>query len=351
MARTLVKRITENKNYLINGAFDFWQRNVGTGGPFTEDTSLAYKGPDRWRHRFDDLVAPSTVRAWARIFDAPVTISTGGTPSAFRAIYRRGNTGIYNAIMQQRIESHLSRELYIENPSGVMSIGCWVKSATTNSVRITVFTPTAQDNHASQSQVYQQTFSFTANDTWQQIKFENLTVTSAMVNGLAVQFEMLSPAAVGADGADRDVRFSMAQLNKGAVVAPFELAGRNRQQELMLCQRYYEKSFDIETNPGIATSAGTVVGAAHASGNNVGTTYCYKATKRTVPVINIYDVAGNLNRATAVNTGTGAETNNINVTGAWSVRSGANYFNWQASTSVAGFAAFYVTHFTADAEL
>ena len=249
MARTLVKKITDDKNYLINGAFDFWQRNVGTAGPFTDDTSLSYKGPDRWRHRFDDLVAASTVHAWARIFDAPVT-NNNGSPSAFRHIFRRGNLGIYNMILQQRIEAFNSRELLIENPSGKMSIGCWVKSDTATSVRITILTPTALDNHTSQSQVFQNTFTLTPNSTWQQIKYENLSVPANANLGLAVQIEVLTPAAVGADGVDHDIRVSMAQLNRGEIVAPFQRAGRTPQQELALCQRYYKKSYDHDVTPG-----------------------------------------------------------------------------------------------------
>lgn len=274
MARLAVRTLgQERKNYFINSDFRIWQRNNGTAGPFTEDTSYVYKGPDRWRHRFDDLVAASTVRAWARIFDAPVTALSGGIPSAFRSIFRRGNLGIYNAIIGQRIESFLAAELWNQNTTGKFSIGCWVKSDTATSVRMTVSSANAQDNFSSLTIILQQTKTFTANSTWQQIKWEGITPTAAMTNGVEVLFEILTPAAVGADGVDREIRFSMAQINKGDVVEDFTICGKDHEGEIRKCQRYYVNTY----------GTGGTVGTGGASGG-IATSYSYATAVQTASV-------------------------------------------------------------------
>jgi hypothetical protein len=46
------------------------------------------------------------------------------------------------------------------------------------------------------------------------------------------------------------------QIERGTVATPFEV--RNYAQELALCQRYFQKSFDVTVAPGTITSVGTV---------------------------------------------------------------------------------------------
>jgi hypothetical protein len=54
--------------------------------------------------------------------------------------------------------------------------------------------------------------------------------------------------------------------------------------ELALCQRYYEKSYDLDTVPGTATNVGaTVFRGATDNGPNAGGIIYYKVTKRAIP--------------------------------------------------------------------
>ena len=75
------------------------------------------------------------------------------------------------------------------------------------------------------------------------------------------------------------------QLEAGSVATPFER--RSYGQELALCQRYYEKSYAIDTKPGTVTTSATTVAvfpAAYA-------TYfvcSFQVSKRTTPTMTAY---------------------------------------------------------------
>lgn len=74
--------------------------------------------------------------------------------------------------------------------------------------------------------------------------------------------------------------------------------------ELRLCQRYYEKSYDVGTVPGTATSVGSMLTVYPVANQNFYGTIYFKVTKRSVPTVTFY------------HPGTGA-------TGTWSTESGA----------------------------
>ena len=85
------------------------------------------------------------------------------------------------------------------------------------------------------------------------------------------------------------------QLEVGSVATDFE--HRSFAQELALCQRYFEKSYDVGTTSGTATSAGScnnggltgVNNASHATRASIR----YKVTKRAVPTVTTFDLSGN----------------------------------------------------------
>ena len=79
------------------------------------------------------------------------------------------------------------------------------------------------------------------------------------------------------------------QLEKGPTATPFE--HRPIGTELSLCQRYYEKSYDLNVVPGTATSIGLVLSSlvktVGPGSNGIGTV-SFKNTKRSSPTIKIY---------------------------------------------------------------
>lgn len=136
------------------------------------------------------------------------------------------------------------------------------------------------------------------------------------------------------------------QLEPGTSATNFEF--RPFQQELALCQRYYEKSYGLDTAPGTATSSGRIIcsSGTNLTGTNqfwAGTSF--KATKRITPTtLTIYDQSTNSAKVTGL-TAAGGTVNNVAYALAEAHSNGINIA--LSNTSYAGF----IFHFTADSEL
>lgn len=87
------------------------------------------------------------------------------------------------------------------------------------------------------------------------------------------------------------------QLEKGSTATSFDY--RPYGTELVLCQRYYEKSYEIGTVPGTATSVARVaafINALTVNISNFGSTIPFKIQKRTSPSINLWNFSGTANQ-------------------------------------------------------
>ena len=133
------------------------------------------------------------------------------------------------------------------------------------------------------------------------------------------------------------------QLEKGSTATSFDY--RPYGTELALCQRYYEKSYDIGTVPGTATiiSIANAGNAGQSDGAANGCLLGFKVTKRAAPTMSYFDSAGTATRFT---TRSGGVTVNGRTLSA--VNSGENSALIDAVTSVQ---ASMLVHFTASAEL
>jgi len=115
----------------------------------------------------------------------------------------------------------------------------------------------------------------TTPNAWQTGSFLS---TSNQVNGVASVSDQFRLAGV--------------QVEVGSIATEFEK--RNIQQEIELCQRYYEKSYDLTINPGSAVSDGIVYLRVGDPTSGVMTIYSkYQTPKRALPIITLYDNAGN----------------------------------------------------------
>lgn len=85
------------------------------------------------------------------------------------------------------------------------------------------------------------------------------------------------------------VQFAEVQIEEGGTATGFER--RPDALELMLCQRYYEKSYDLSTDPGTATSIGEnaffLYGLPNANYAG-GMTSSFKVSKRGTPAVTVY---------------------------------------------------------------
>ena len=139
------------------------------------------------------------------------------------------------------------------------------------------------------------------------------------------------------------------QLEKGSTATSFDY--RPYGTELALCQRYYQKSYAIESPPGSATTlnmAGTSISGPSGAGNYIGTVY-FVQTMRTTPTVSYWDGNGNASRVSYVpSAGSTTFTHNISPnTQPFNI--GASGFLFYGSNSVANYSNFL--HYAASAEL
>jgi hypothetical protein len=85
------------------------------------------------------------------------------------------------------------------------------------------------------------------------------------------------------------------QLEKGTQATSFDY--RPYGTELMLCQRYYQKSYDIETVPGTATNISMISGGSQFASGAGGSwaVYQFPVPMRSAPTVSSWDAAGTAN--------------------------------------------------------
>jgi hypothetical protein len=123
------------------------------------------------------------------------------------------------------------------------------------------------------------------------------------------------------------------QLEKGSTATSFDY--RPYSAELALCQRYYEKSYDIGTIAGASTITGACKYVSPRTVNPSDDIFsvCYLASKRSSPTVTIYSTTGasgnirNISSATDVASG-GVTSGENSYSVRWSMTDG-NFYGWQ----------------------
>jgi len=340
------------RNMFINGNFDIWQR--GTSYTYPGGIWL-YGHADRWGGHFDASIAGS----WSRSTNVPNSNSTYSMRVA-------GQTSGSSAYLDQRVEAVNGRAALA---AGSITVSGWIKRTgnAASSVSLNLITPTALDNYASYNSLgaiftanntisgngtaSASTLTLTTADTWYYFTLTDTSWASrtGVANGAQVFFSF---GGLSTTGSYYEV--SQMQLEAGPTATPFEY--RSYGAELVLCQRYYSKSYNDNVVPGTATQVGMeVAGFQGASG--LGGAYGnvkFPVKMRTTPgTINIWDGAGTAN------------THSYTYGGAGSAQGISNGGSWWGSgtpfnTSHSGFfmrptgsqaSAWNYVHYTADAEL
>ncbi len=136
------------------------------------------------------------------------------------------------------------------------------------------------------------------------------------------------------------------QLEKGNTASDFE--HRSFNEELILCQRYYQKSYVYETAPGTATQHGSWSTGGHQGGTSTGYVegvINFERLMRATPTLTLYDHNGNSNKCARLATGVARYQNESINTSQLSARGVTMY-------STTGTAAGIVQgHYTVSAEL
>ncbi|HEX3747584.1 MAG TPA: hypothetical protein VHW09_26800 [Bryobacteraceae bacterium] len=291
-------------NRLINGAMMIDQVNEGASYSVPVNNTLTY-AVDQWIAACLSTGSASGVTA-QRVADAPagfvnslkVTVGTGA-----------GSVGAGDfLLLSQPIEANNLGDINFGTANAVpLSLSFWVKSSVAG-------TFAAALQNAAGSRVLVHKFSIVSTGTWTQITIPNIvgdTGGTWVTSGNAVSMTLFITVATGstyqqatldswvggtAFGSTSQTNgvltttgatFQVAgvQLNSGSFCMPFEK--RQFQQELSLCQRYFEKSYDFGTAVGTASSPNGCeyfVAAAAVDGAGIR----YKVTKRADPSLTLY---------------------------------------------------------------
>jgi hypothetical protein len=303
------------RNRIINGAMVIDQRNAGAAvtatGVYALDRYIPHENTD----------GAYTVQQ--------VTTAPAGFSYSMKATVTTADTSIgasQNALISQYIEGYNVSDLgYGTANAQTVTLSFWVNSAVTGT-----FSGSLQNSASDRSYP----FSYTINsaNTWE---YETITIAGDTSGtwigatngvGLRVWFALAAGSSLvttagawaagtyyGATGQanwmatlGNTFYITGVQLEAGTTASPFEY--RQYGTELQLCQRYYEKSYDIDAVPGSSTNNGLtklisfVYGSVYYPG-----TIIFKQTKRAVPTMSFWSDAYTLGSWTFYSTSASAQ--------------------------------------------
>ncbi|XID92507.1 hypothetical protein ACF3MZ_29270 [Paenibacillaceae bacterium WGS1546] len=270
----LLSRTGINANAIINGNFDIWQRGTSfIGGRYTAD---------RW---ISSVTNPSDNTVTRQSFSSGQT-EVPNNPKYFLRLSPTTNQAA-GSNMRHRIEG-------VHTFSGeTVTLSTWLRSSipTTTTIYLrqnfgTGGNPSASVNKLTNVPVTIQ---------WQQFTF---TTTLDSVEGKSLGtngndcVEVILTTNLGNTAHNFDI--AQVQLCVGEKALPFQ--PRSFGEELALCQRYYEKSYDYGIEIGTRTIHGSAILNAGLTNSLIGNV-SYKVRKRIQPTVQIYSTAtGALNK-------------------------------------------------------
>lgn len=313
-----VADLFSNKNAIINGDFNIWQRNTS----FTSVGDQQYTA-DRWIY----AKSGAMVHDISRSTDVPTAAQAGRVFNYSLLIDCQTVDNSISAtdycVIEQRIEGYN----FLPIAQKPLTLSFWVKAT-----KIGIHCAYIKNSGADRTYVAE--FTINASDTWE-FKTINFPATPSAgswnyINGigLSIGFTLAcgsnlqttagawqNNGAIGSanqvnacDNSANNFRICSVQLEAGSVATDFE--SRSFQQELHLCYRYFQKSYDYGSPVGIATTIGAY--SIRAVSTVYDLTISFKAITRGVPTITTYNpftgTAGEVrNESTNANITVGAE--------------------------------------------
>jgi len=342
------------QNVLINGDFNIWQR--GTSFTLTNGSAAIYTS-DRW------AVGGVTPGGWSITRDtdvptgseAPFSINVTCTTAKGSLL----STDILN--ITQRVEGNNYLPLF-GNPQ---AISFWMKTNVIGSYHFNV-------RNEADNRSYVIPFTINIPNVWEKkqlfltaapdgvwtfgtgvgVRYTivlaagssfHTTTPNAWVTGnkqsLASQFNLA--ATVG-----NFAKVTLAQLELGTVATKFDQ--RSNQQELALCQRYFEKTYNIGTDPGTATQAGSVQSHTDETVDNTihNNGWEFAVRKRVTPTVVVYSTA-----ITTPNRVNGSVDGDLSVASVLAGQERVVHITLTSPAPSSGSSQVWSNHYTADAEL
>ena len=295
------------KNRIINGDIRLWQR--GTSGT---SVAVGTYGPDRWR------VGGSTALTLTQS-------TTYGTPNSL-LIQATGT----NIAIGQRIEA-----LNIQDLAGqTVTLSYKIRADNPGTHKLLMYYAGSTNDFSAEVNFVNTSISYTSN-TVTTITY-TVTLPANAANGLDIVFQWYN------GGASISVTAFIwnVQLEAGPTATSFDYLPIGT--ELALCQRYYEKSYNQDVVPGVASftpgfASSTASSAAPTQANGCS----FKVTKRANPTCVSYNaVTGASGSAYRVSDGA-----NVAITLTSPGYSGIGYIDFASNSNG------YYWHFTASSEL
>ncbi len=198
---------------------------------------------------------------------------------------------------RQRIESIFAKRLAAE---GKMSFSKLMKiEGVTETVTIEFYYANAKDNFSAVTLFNSKVFTSGGNfpfNVWDELKIDNVNVPSQAANGVEIRVVVRGDGSAGAT----QYRTTGWQCNEGSRVLPWSLMLGDDLQEIDILQRYFEKSYDVDIDPGTAGALGRVQWSVLNYGvmnNNSFISEPFKTIKRVPPtIIGFSATLGTINR-------------------------------------------------------
>lgn len=313
--RELERLVTPNENLLINGDFSVWQRGTDitstAGSFFSADRWNTYSGAPAGANvqRLVTGVAPVNNQFFMRVTKTGADLNTGigfGPRQAIEYSGVRGGPMTVSVYARQQVGDQTGRlELQVAGYAG----------ASDGTPAWTLGTPARE----------------VPQDGWVRYTFTFTSPVSTTTNFIRVYLRIT--------GTRPAMDFWGAKLENGGVATPFEQD--NPEVNLAKCQRYFQKSYDLDIVPGTANSPpGRHV--CESTGGQAFWPVKFSTNMRAAPRVRVYSY---LNGALSLNSDITAGSDGPFT----DVRSGQNGYEMQ-DDSVTNDAA-YAWHWTADAEI
>ena len=271
---TLSRIDAQSQNYIINGAIDYSQYIGNQPSVLTASNDHYFdrfitKYIGNWSAAPDLIRQDVTVPGQARLSRAMKFY----TPTATDA-----TAGI---VIEQRVEGILAKDLMNES----FSLGFFGMSNLFQSVDIELFTPSTEDDFSAVTGlVALETIAIPTDSSWVNITKENVPTLTEPKNGLSVRLTFKDPIDFVTP---LDFQATGFKINRGQKATEFSYNGRDAIEELVKCERYFEKSYDVD----VALSDVTTVGAPESrtlTQTSTGAftfTIPFIVTKRTIPTV------------------------------------------------------------------
>ena len=287
-----------NRNIIINGDFNIWQRGTSftsiVGGTYTADRWFYLKNGSMVHDITRSTDVPAIAQA-GRIFNYSILADCQTIDSSI--------TGSEHTTLTQIIEGYN----FLQLAQRQITLSFWVKATKVGTYCAAI------GNSASDRSCVKE-FTITQSNSWE---YKTLTFPASpsagtwnYTNGAGLRLYFVLAAGSNynatpdawqsgnyistsnqvnsCDNTSNNFYLCGVQLESDLVATPFEQ--RAFQHELALCQRYYEKSYDINTTPATITDLGKKIGHACYYGRVLSNIF-FKARKRAAPTISHYSPA------------------------------------------------------------